>query len=72
MADFGDFHLYNIDKLLYYFRINDKYLEDYVDSIFQITREINNWVNLTGRELIIDKKMFRFKYADLSKKVRVY
>ncbi len=59
VADFGDFPLYNVDKLLYYFTINDIYLEGYADSIFQLVMEINNWLDLTGKKFVIDNKMFR-------------
>jgi hypothetical protein len=76
VADFGDFYLYNVDKLLYYFKINESYLEDYTESIFQLIIEINNWVDLTGGEFVIDTKMFRskpkFYYINLHKKVRTY
>jgi hypothetical protein len=59
VADFGDFPLYNVDKLLYYFTIKDNYLEGYADSVFQLIMEINNWLDLTGREFVMDNKMFR-------------
>jgi len=76
VADFGDFYLYNVDKLLQYFKINESYLEDYTESILQLIIEINNWVDLTGGEFVIDTKMFRskpkFYYVDLHKKVRIY
>lgn len=61
VADFGDFHLYNVDKLLYYFKINESYLEGYAESIFQMIIEVSNWLDLTGREFVIDTKMFRPK-----------
>ncbi len=59
VADFGDFPRYNIDKLLKIFKINDKYIDIYVDAIFDLINEINHWANLTGREFLIDTKMFR-------------
>jgi len=62
VADFGDFPLYNVEKLLYYFTINDSYLEGYAESIIQVIMEINRWLDLTGREFIIDNKMFRPRF----------
>ena len=62
VADFGDFPLYNRDKLLYYFTITERYLESYADSISHLIMEINNWLDLTGREFVIDNKMFRLGF----------
>jgi len=62
VADFGDFPLYNVNKLLNFFTINEGYLEAYAESILQLIQEINNWVNLTGAEFVIDTKMFRIGY----------
>ncbi len=59
VAGFGDFPLYNVSKLLQVFTINGEYLELYVGGIFNLTREFNNWVDLTGGEFVIDTKMFR-------------
>jgi hypothetical protein len=59
VADFGDFYLYNTKKLLYFFTIDKEYLEVYADSIFQLIKEVNNWIDLTGGEFVIDTKMFR-------------
>jgi hypothetical protein len=62
VADFGDFPLYNVDKLLYYFTINERYLEGYAEGIFQLIMDINNWLDLTGREFVIDNRMFRLGF----------
>ena len=61
VADFGDFPLYMVSKLLQVFTINEKYLELYAGGILNLIREINNWVDLTGGEFVIDTKMFRQK-----------
>jgi len=60
VVDFGDFPQYNLDRLLHVFKINEKYLEVYAGAIFDLISDINNWVNLTSREFLIDTKMFRF------------
>jgi len=59
VADFGDFPQYNIDKLLKIFKINNKYIDIYVDAILDIINEINNWADLTDNEFLIDTKIFR-------------
>lgn len=59
VEDFGDFAQYNTDKLLYIFKINEKYLEIYVDAVYELISDINKWVDLTGVEFLIDTKMFR-------------
>ena len=59
VADFGDFPLYNVSKLLQLFTINEEYLELYAGGIFDLIMESNKWVDLTGVEFIIDTKMFR-------------
>ena len=62
VADFGDFPLYNVNKLLRIFTINERYLEIYSSAIFDLMREINNWVDLTGGEFVIDTKMFQLRH----------
>jgi hypothetical protein len=57
--DFGDFHLYNVESLLIVFRINEKYLDIYCFAIFDLIKDINRWLDLTGKEFLIDTKQFR-------------
>lgn len=64
VADFGDFAPYNVDKLLQIFTINERYLEIYSSVIFDLMGEINNWVDLTGGEFVIDTKMFRLRHKE--------
>ncbi len=59
VMDFGDFHLYNVESLLSVFRINEKYLDLYCYAIFDLIKDINTWLDLTGREFLIDTKQFR-------------
>ena len=58
VADAGDIPLYNVDKLLKIFSISDKYLEEYADRILHLIMGVNNWLDLTGKEFVIDTKMF--------------
>ena len=59
VADFGDFPLYNVDKLLQIFTIEESYLEFYSDAIVDLLNEISKWIYLTGGEFVVDTKMFR-------------
>ena len=36
-----------------YYRINHKYLKEYSGSIFQLIKDMQKWLNMTGHELII-------------------
>lgn len=70
VLDFGDFPQYSIDKLLQIFKIADKYIDIYADAIFDLISEINNWVNLTGEEFLVDTKMFRLGvYSTINKPI---
>jgi len=59
VADFGDFPLYNVGKLLNTFTINEQYCEHYADGIYNLMVDVNNWFHVTGGEFVIDTKMFR-------------
>jgi len=59
IADFGDFAPFHIAELLNIFRFNEKYLEDFSDSISDFIEKINAWLDLTGSEFLIDTKRFR-------------
>ena len=59
VVDFGDFDQYQLDKLLNICKLNKQYIESYSDSIFNLIAKINEWLNLTGREFLLDSKMFR-------------
>lgn len=68
VVDFGDFPQYNTDELLKIFKINSKYIEIYVDIICDLINKINNWINLTDREFLIDTKMFRLSFYPINNK----
>lgn len=69
VADFGDFPLYNISKLLQTFTINEQHCEHYADGIHSLIKDINNWVRITGGEFVLDTKMFRPVSVSKSPKV---
>lgn len=60
--DFGDIPKDNLDKTLYIYKINSRYLEMYCEKLFDLLEAINKWLSLTGREFIIDLMKFRLKY----------
>ena len=58
VVDFGDFD-YPKDRLLNLFKINTKYLDLYAETIEGVINQINKWLDLTGKEILIDTKIFR-------------
>jgi len=65
VMDFGDFHLYNVESLLNVFRINGKYLDIYCCAILDLIKDINSWLDLTGKEFVIDTKQFRPAFRNM-------
>lgn len=59
VADFGDFPPYQVSRLLHFYRINEKYREAYANEIADVMAAVNHWVELTGREFLIDTRTFR-------------
>jgi len=59
VRDFGDFALYQKDKLLNTYRINDKYINHFAASLLSLINSLSLWIELTGHEFVIDTKMFR-------------
>ena len=60
VTDFGDFAPYHFGDLLTIFRFNHKYLEGFSDSIVDLIKRVNEWLDLTGSEFLIDTRLFRF------------
>ena len=59
VIDFGDFALYQREKLLTIYRFNEKYINFFSSSLIGLINRIKLWIELTGHEFIIDTKMFR-------------
>lgn len=59
VADFGDFHRYQLCKLLNTCKVNRKYSEAYANVIYDILKQINEWLELSGSEFLVDTRMFR-------------
>lgn len=65
--DFGDYNLYDREKLSKSFIINRDYLVDYCKAIFILLRDIEKWYLLTGKKMMIDPKDFKLSQDKLNK-----
>jgi len=63
VADFGDFPLYQVPKLLNICKMNKAYTRVYADELFGLVQAVNDWLYCTGNEFIIDPKTFKFAFA---------
>jgi len=61
IKDFGYFYNYDIEKLLGYFSMNNEYVDVYTNAIFSLIEGIKNWLQLTGKEFVVDTKMFKLR-----------
>jgi hypothetical protein len=59
VQDFGDFPKYKVKNLLKYYVLSSKYLDLYSETIYELVKDVNIWLNLTGHEFVVDTKMFR-------------
>jgi len=59
VEDFGDFPLYQKNKLLGIYKVNQEYVDNFSKSIFALIGVFKRWVELTEYEFIIDPDMFR-------------
>jgi len=59
VCDFGDFPKYQIEKLLHIYKLNPKYSQEFAEWVFEFIKIINNWLNSSGNEFIINKKLFK-------------
>lgn len=63
--NFGDFYPGNISSLTNYHNFNKEYLDKFVDIIQLLIKSINEWLDLTNKEIIVDfVKSFRIKKVD--------
>ncbi|MEI6411623.1 MAG: hypothetical protein WCR52_19695, partial [Bacteroidota bacterium] len=62
VQDFGDFiYLDKAAKQLNYYKINPNRIDLYLDCLFEFNAIINDWVDNTGGEIIIDNQTNNFK-----------
>lgn len=65
VCNFGDFSKGQVPILTNYFKFNSKYLDKYVNVISLLIKSVNQWLDLTNREFIMDfTKDFRMKRTD--------
>jgi hypothetical protein len=63
--NFGDFYPDHIENLINYYQFNNDYLDKYADTLMILIKNLNNWLNLTNNEIIMDfVKNFRVKKTD--------
>ncbi|MHA1414563.1 MAG: hypothetical protein ACTSO4_18350 [Promethearchaeota archaeon] len=58
--DFGDFEKFKLPNLLLKCFVNPKYISLFSDTIYDTLTGINNWLNITGNEFLIDTRMYKF------------
>lgn len=59
VSDFGDFPKYQTEKLLFTYKINPKYISQFATSIHVFIECMNNWLDSSGNEFILNSKMFK-------------
>jgi hypothetical protein len=65
VLNFGDFAYGNIKDLTHYYSFNKDYIIKYLNVVFQLIILINNWLDITNDEFIMDfVKNFRVKKTD--------
>lgn len=63
--NFGDFYPGHIENLINYYQFNNDYLDKYADALIILIKSLNNWLNITNNEIIMDfVKNFRVKKTD--------
>ncbi|UFS61423.1 hypothetical protein LOH54_07080 [Sulfurimonas sp. HSL-3221] len=61
----GDFYPGNVPDLLNYYEFNSEYLDKYADTMTLLSKNFNNWLQLTNNEFILDfVKTFRVKQTN--------
>ena len=66
VSDFGDFPRYQVEKLLYTYRINSKYVPQLASSIYMFIEGVNSWLDASGDEVILNSKMFKYVPANVA------
>lgn len=66
VADFGDFSAHQVPNLLRMYKVNEAYIQGYAGMLFGVIEAVNDWIRCTGKEFVIDPKMFRLAFAQTS------
>lgn len=64
VLDFADIIPFKKNVLLNICKLNEKYLEPFSKEIYDVISNVNNWLNLTNQEFVVDTKHFKFSYKD--------
>lgn len=65
VANLGDFYSGNVEDLIYFYKLEEKYLDKYAGIISLLIKSFNKWLQLTNNEIIMDfAKTFRVKKTD--------
>lgn len=65
VANLGDFYSGNVENLINYYKLEEKYLDKYAGIISLLIKSFNKWLQLTNNEIIMDfAKTFRVKKTD--------
>lgn len=63
--NFGDFYPGHIESLTNYYQFDENYLDEYANVLVILIKSLNNWLNITNNEIIMDfVKNFRVKNID--------
>ena len=57
--DFGDFNQYHYDKLLNIYTVSEKFLPQYAKIVSDFLKEINHWLENTGKTILVDPLLYR-------------
>jgi len=65
VANLGDFYSGNVENLIYFYKLEEKYLDKYAGIISLLIKSFNKWLQLTNNEIIMDfAKTFRVKKSN--------
>jgi len=59
--DFGDFEKFKLSNLLFQCSVNPKYISSFSELIDDTLKGINDWLNKTGTEFLVDSRMYKFR-----------
>jgi hypothetical protein len=64
LVDFGNFGDYYESHLLDIYRMNEDYINLFINEILDILKDIECWLSITGNEFIVDTTIFRIAKYD--------
>ena len=67
VCDFRDFENFDDEKLLCFYKIKPDFLQLFTNYIVELFENINDWIELTGKEFLMNPQEFRFRRASSDK-----